>query len=262
MTGELRKQNNLRNPIICSPYNPPGHHFEIGPNGPTGTLLPGHRPNESYIPVPVSRKGERQSQPVQVAWTLTSRASAGSTTHSSTTSVASPQWFGTASGVRFVPVESVYAVFEVKPEFSGKYLKAARQKVAILRTLERTSQAVLKGGTFTAAEMQLKPIIGGILTIRPKLKDPIATLKETQPTPGGERIPQHRNLPGRICFGRHAHHRGRRRPDRVRDPSRRGPAHPLCHPLVQQLQAVGSVPAVDMTIYEASVLPDTGASGS
>lgn len=32
--------------------------------------------------------------------------------------------------------------------------------------------------------------------------------------------------------------------------------------LFKQLQAVGSVPAVDMTMYEASVLPDTGASGS
>jgi type III restriction enzyme len=49
----------LGNPIVNSPYEPPQSHFEIGPNGPTGKLLPGRRPSESYIPVPVTRKGRR-----------------------------------------------------------------------------------------------------------------------------------------------------------------------------------------------------------
>ena len=49
----------LSNPIINSPYDPPEAHFEIGPNGPTGQLLPGRRPSESYIPVPVSKKGRQ-----------------------------------------------------------------------------------------------------------------------------------------------------------------------------------------------------------
>jgi hypothetical protein len=47
-------------PIINSPYDPPQRHFEIGPHGPTGVLLPGRRPSESFIPVPPSRKGRRQ----------------------------------------------------------------------------------------------------------------------------------------------------------------------------------------------------------
>lgn len=47
----------LSNPIISSPYDPPEHHFELGPSGPTGVLLPGRRPSESFIPVPLSRKG-------------------------------------------------------------------------------------------------------------------------------------------------------------------------------------------------------------
>ena len=58
----------LSNPIINSPYDPPSQHFEIGPHGPTGTLLPGRRRSESYIPVPVSRKGRRKNQPVQEAF--------------------------------------------------------------------------------------------------------------------------------------------------------------------------------------------------
>lgn len=49
----------LSNPIINSPYQPPEHYFEIGEHGPTGKLLPGRRPSESFIPVPVSKKGRK-----------------------------------------------------------------------------------------------------------------------------------------------------------------------------------------------------------
>jgi type III restriction enzyme len=55
-------EHDLSNPIISSPYEPPSEHFEIGPNGPTGKLLPGRRPSESFIPVPVSRKGRGNGQ--------------------------------------------------------------------------------------------------------------------------------------------------------------------------------------------------------
>ncbi|MGH9072153.1 MAG: DEAD/DEAH box helicase family protein, partial [Acidimicrobiales bacterium] len=47
----------IHNPIINSPYEPPEQHFELGPNGPTGALLAGRRPSESFIPVPPTRKG-------------------------------------------------------------------------------------------------------------------------------------------------------------------------------------------------------------
>ena len=50
----------ISNPVINSPYHAPEQHFEIGPTGPTGTLLPGRRPSESFIPVPVSRKGRQK----------------------------------------------------------------------------------------------------------------------------------------------------------------------------------------------------------
>jgi type III restriction enzyme len=52
----------LSNPIINSPYDPPDSHFEIGLTGPTGRLLPGRRPSESYIPIPVSRKARHADQ--------------------------------------------------------------------------------------------------------------------------------------------------------------------------------------------------------
>ena len=46
----------LDNPVINSPYDPPDRHFEIGAHGPTGQVLPGRRPSESFIPIPPSRK--------------------------------------------------------------------------------------------------------------------------------------------------------------------------------------------------------------
>jgi type III restriction enzyme len=51
----------IANPIICSPYDPPGEHFELGPHGPTGKLLSGRRPSESFIPVPLPKKGRKES---------------------------------------------------------------------------------------------------------------------------------------------------------------------------------------------------------
>jgi hypothetical protein len=170
----------------------------------------------------------------------------------------SPQWFGTAAGVRFVPVESVYAVFEVKPEFSGTYLKAARKKVASVRKLERTSHAVVhKGGRFTAEEIQLRPIIGGILTTRPKLKDPVKKLKETQPEAEDDGF-----LNIGICLDEFAFdYTPTIESDSVQvELETREGGDQLIHfaiRLFRQLQAVGSVPAVDMTLYEAGVFPGT-----
>ena len=47
----------LANPILNSPYDPPEAHFELGQNGPTGVVKEGRRLSESFIPIPVTRKG-------------------------------------------------------------------------------------------------------------------------------------------------------------------------------------------------------------
>ena len=54
----------LENPILNSPFDPPTSYFVIGPHGPTGEIKPGRRPSESFIPVPVSRKGKKDTQQV------------------------------------------------------------------------------------------------------------------------------------------------------------------------------------------------------
>jgi type III restriction enzyme len=53
--------HDLSNPILNSPYEPPSSYFELGDHGPTGTVLPGRRPSESFIPIPMSRKGRKDS---------------------------------------------------------------------------------------------------------------------------------------------------------------------------------------------------------
>lgn len=47
----------IDNPVINSPFEPPERYFEIGPAGPTGKLLPGRRPSESFVAVAAARKG-------------------------------------------------------------------------------------------------------------------------------------------------------------------------------------------------------------
>lgn len=169
----------------------------------------------------------------------------------------SPQWFGATRGTRFVPVESVYAVFEVKPAFNSEYLSAARQKVASVRHLTRTCQSVAhKGGTFERADIKPAPIIGGILTTRCELQtDPIGKLQETQPI--DHQAPDFLNIG--ICLDRFSF-------DYTPEVKTGGevqlpltvspPNHQLIHfaiRLFRQLQMVGSVPAVEMDRYEATI---------
>jgi hypothetical protein len=72
----------------------------------------------------------------------------------------------------FVPAESVYAVFDVKQEISGKTLREAGAKVASVRRLNRTSGKIW---TFDSKEKDGKdpndqPILGGILAVTSKYK--------------------------------------------------------------------------------------------
>jgi hypothetical protein len=168
----------------------------------------------------------------------------------------SPQWFGAAGGVRFVPVESVYAVFEVKPEFNSSYLQAARQKVASVRKLERTSQAVFhKGGKYEAVDIELMPVIGGILTTRKGLDDPVQKLKDMQPKQGDNEF-----LNIGICLDHFAFDytpsvAGRKVETELATCYGGNQLIHFCIRLFRQLQAVGTVPAVDMTRYEETVFP-------
>lgn len=68
------------------------------------------------------------------------------------------------SGLKFVPVESIYAVFEAKPELNKGYVEYAQEKVASVRGLHRTSVGIRHaGGSYPPQDPAAKPILGGIL---------------------------------------------------------------------------------------------------
>jgi type III restriction enzyme len=46
----------LSDPVLNGPYDPPTRYFEIGPQGPTGAVLDGRRPSESFLPIAKTRK--------------------------------------------------------------------------------------------------------------------------------------------------------------------------------------------------------------
>ena len=69
------------------------------------------------------------------------------------------------AGTLYIPAESVYAVFEVKPEINATYLGYASEKAASVRGLRRTSAAIAHaGGTFEPREPF--DIVAGILARR------------------------------------------------------------------------------------------------
>lgn len=175
----------------------------------------------------------------------------------------SPQWFGATSGTRFVPVESVYAVFEVKPEFNRKYIAEARKKVKSVRDLERTSAPVVyKGGTYSRQEISLRPIIGGILTTRQGPASAVNGLLDIQGDTVDEASSEFLNIG--ICLEQFAFDYT---PMLCDGPSQEGlvttkievkDENQLIYfaiRLFRQLQLIGSVPAVDMIKYEAGATP-------
>lgn len=87
----------------------------------------------------------------------------------------SPNWFTTPDGDRFIPAESVYAVFEVKPEIDKDYVEYAGTKIKSVRDLLRAPAPIHHvGGRSTAPDPDSKPILGGILALRGGWKTTLA----------------------------------------------------------------------------------------
>lgn len=83
------------------------------------------------------------------------------------------------NGFHYIPVEGVYAVFEVKPDLKGSvkvgkktvsYIKYAGQKIESVRKLKRTSVDMINSGV-TAKARPFTKIIGGILANTNSIKN-------------------------------------------------------------------------------------------
>lgn len=71
------------------------------------------------------------------------------------------------NGMKYIPAEGVYAVFEVKPDIKGSvkkmsYIEYASKKIESVRKLKRTSTSMINSG-HTVPARPLTKIIGGIL---------------------------------------------------------------------------------------------------
>lgn len=67
------------------------------------------------------------------------------------------------NGIMYIPAESVYAVFEVKPKLTSNHIIYAGDKIKSVRSLKRTSASIVDRGNLHGPR-NLTDIIGGILS--------------------------------------------------------------------------------------------------
>jgi hypothetical protein len=165
----------------------------------------------------------------------------------------SPQWWELADH-HYVPAESVYAVFEVKPEINREYVIYASEKIASVRQLRRTAASF----GWAMGMMNPRPhhpaILGGLLAgasgWSPAFGEPFRTALEDGAADGA--------LDLGCVLGQGAFE--------VPDLARRSEAV-VSEPgvalvtflltLLRRLQALGTVPAIDYTAYEGWITGGT-----
>jgi hypothetical protein len=76
------------------------------------------------------------------------------------------------SGVRYIPAESVYAVFEIKQELKRPNIRYAAEKAESVRALHRSSAPFLNAGG-DVRPIKLFPLVAGILTTTSGWADPL-----------------------------------------------------------------------------------------
>jgi len=157
-------------------------------------------------------------------------------------------------GAKFVPAESVYAVFEVKQELTLDDVRAAGQKVASVRGLHRTTQRIVHAGGIVNKPKPPPRILGGLLARRSSWNPPLGTSLRS----ALDGLDEHH----RLDLGCGIEHGAFELPEDVQA------AHSLVTAdadvglaffamrLLARLQAMGSVPAVNLDAYTAVLVSD------
>jgi hypothetical protein len=146
------------------------------------------------------------------------------------------------AGQTVVPAESVYAVFEAKQSIDAGEVRYAQEKVASVRKLHRTSLPIPHaGGTFPAKE--LEPILGGLLTFQSSWNPPLGQRLLDALASG--------NAAGRLdlgCIAAHGiFHCGADSCHTIVPHQK--PATAFLFELIARLQAVATVPMIDIRAY-------------
>ncbi|MBX3521609.1 MAG: hypothetical protein KF807_00225 [Xanthobacteraceae bacterium] len=142
-----------------------------------------------------------------------------------------------------VPAESVYAVLEAKQTANAELVAYAKQKVASVRRLHRTSLPIPHaGGTYPAKS--LIQILGGMLTFESDWSPPLGpTFQRALATESDE---ERLNIG---CVAAHGHFFYDRAQQRHVLVSEGKPATAFLFKLISQLQASATVPMIDIDAY-------------
>ena len=146
-----------------------------------------------------------------------------------------------------IPAESVYAVFEAKQTLNKEHIEYAREKVASVRRLHRTSLPIPHaGGTYPPKP--LIPICGGLLTLesdwKPALGEPLCLAL------GDGMGIDHLDLG---CVAAHGYFSIGKKGRQYEIHEGGKPATAFLLTLISQLQFSGTVPMIDVEAYTASL---------
>ena len=142
-----------------------------------------------------------------------------------------------------IPAESVYAVFEAKQTLNAEHVRYAREKVASVRRLDRTSLAIPHAGGIYPP----KPLIairGGLLTLESSWKP---ALGESLLTALGDGKGDDRLDLG--CAAAHGYFRFDEESGAYETCTGGKPATAFLLALISQLQLSGTVPMIDVQAY-------------
>lgn len=142
-----------------------------------------------------------------------------------------------------IAAESVYAVFESKQTLNAEYVKYAREKVASVRRLHRTSLPIPHaGGTYPSKP--LIPICGGVLTLESDWNPPLGnSLLAALGDGEGE---DHLNLG---CVASHGYFELDQGKRSYKVHAGDQPATAFLLTLISQLQSHGTVSMIDLRSY-------------
>lgn len=149
----------------------------------------------------------------------------------------------THEGQHIIPAESIYAVFEAKQTIDAGNIKYAMEKVESVRALTRTSLPIpTANGSAKAKEPH--NILGGFLALGSDWNPPLGGALQTA-------LMSNEHTNGRIDLGCIASHGifTRLADDRYQITSKGKPATAFLLELVSQLQALATVPMVDIRAY-------------
>jgi hypothetical protein len=147
-----------------------------------------------------------------------------------------------------IPAESVYAVFEAKQTIDAPLVKYAQEKAASVRRLHRTSLPIpYAGGTYPPKP--LNRIIGGILTLQSEWSPPLGTALKAalEGAPADERLELG-------CVAAHGVFSLDDASAYSLTPQDK-PATAFLFELIARLQAVATVPMIDVRAYAEWLLP-------